>query len=129
MSYAWLFFAKKGLKVSSITKFILAFILLGLSYLLLAFTQQKGGQLVSPIWLVIYYFIATIAELCLSPIGLSLVSKLAPKQFASLFMGTWFLASFAGNLLAGLFAAVYELMSTMMFFLILIISPKLSKLD
>ncbi len=141
MSTIWLFLTKKGVKVSSVTKFMFAFILLGLSYLVLAFVVREKGQFISPIWLVIYYFIATIAELCLSPIGLSLVSKLAPKQFASLFMGTWFLASFAGNLLAGLFAARYELMSTMMFFLILavlliglgififIISPKLSKLD
>lgn len=141
MSSIWLFFAKKGFRISSVTKFMLAFIMLGLSYLVLAIVVKGNGHLISPMWLVIYYFIATIAELCLSPIGLSLVSKLAPKQFASLFMGTWFLASFAGNLLAGLFAARYEFMSTIMFFLILsilliglgififIISPKLSKLD
>ena len=109
--------------------------------MVLAFVMNGRGELISPMWLVIYYFIATIAELCLSPIGLSLVSKLAPKQFASLFMGTWFLASFAGNLLAGIFASKYELMSGLMFFLILsilmiscgifilLISPKLSKLD
>lgn len=141
MSSVWLFLTKKGFKISSITKFILAFILLGLSYLVLAFVMNGRGELISPMWLVIYYFIATIAELCLSPIGLSLVSKLAPKQFASLFMGTWFLASFAGNLLAGVFASKYESMSGLMFFLILsilmigcgifilLISPKLSKLD
>ena len=141
ISSIWLFLAKKEVKVSSITKFISAFMLLGLSYLLLAIVVYKNGNVVSSLWLVVYYFIATVAELCLSPIGLSLVSKLAPVQFASLFMGTWFLSSFAGNLLAGIFSAYYETMSTFIFFFILslllfgfgifilIISPKLSKLD
>ena len=141
MSYVWIFLTKKGIKISSVTKFMFAFFLLGLSYLVLTLITGEKGQLISPVWLIIYYFIATVAELCLSPIGLSLVSKLAPKQFASLFMGTWFLASFVGNLLAGLFAATYDLISTTIFFFILsilliglgififIISPKLSELD
>ena len=50
----------------------------------------------------------TIAELCLSPIGLSLVSKLAPRKFLSLIMGCWFLTSFLGNLIAGMWGGNYD---------------------
>lgn len=82
-----------------------------------AFFAQNG--LVSPVWLVFTYLLATLAELCLSPIGLSLVTKLAPAQFASLLMGTWFLSSFFGNLAAGVFAGYYEKISHIKFFLIL----------
>ncbi|MGN1124556.1 MAG: MFS transporter, partial [Candidatus Gastranaerophilaceae bacterium] len=72
-----------------------------------------------PLWLMGAFFIATVAELCISPIGLSLVTKLAPVKFASLIMGCWFLSSFIGNLGAGVFAGNYEKMSHTVFFLIL----------
>ena len=68
------------------------------------------------IWIVAGYFIMTIAELCLSPIGLSLVTKLAPKKFLSLIMGCWFLTSFIGNLIAGLFGGSYETLSPLQIF-------------
>ena len=71
---------------------------------------------VSPIWLVVGYFVMTIAELCLSPIGLSLVSKLAPKKFLSLMMGTWFLTSFFGNMAAGFWGGMYDKMSPVYLF-------------
>jgi POT family proton-dependent oligopeptide transporter len=58
------------------------------------------------IWLFIMYLFHTMGELCLSPIGLSLVSKLAPKRFSSLLMGVWFLASAAGYALAGTLGAL-----------------------
>ena len=77
--------------------------------------------LVSSLWLVVAYFIMTVAELCLSPIGLSLVSKLAPKKFLSLTMGCWFLTSFLGNLIAGVWGGKYEVLSPMMLFGILAI--------
>ena len=68
-------------------------------------------SLVSPLWLVLVYLIMTLAELCLSPIGLSLVSKLAPKKFLSLMMGVWFLTSFIGNTLAGFWGGKYGTIS------------------
>ena len=58
------------------------------------------GGLVNPIWVVICYFIITIGELMLSPIGLSMVTQLAPSKFVGLMMGVWFLGSY-GGLLAG----------------------------
>ena len=53
------------------------------------------------LWLLILYFIHTIGELCLSPIGLSMVTKLSPKHLASLLMGVWFMSNAASNILAG----------------------------
>ncbi len=63
---------------------------------------------VSAIWLILTYMFCTMGELCLSPVGLSMVSKLAPAKFMSLFMGVWLMASFGGNLLAGWLASYYE---------------------
>ena len=63
---------------------------------------------VSAIWLILTYMFCTLGELCLSPVGLSMVSKLAPAKFMSLFMGVWLTASFFGNLLAGWLASYYE---------------------
>ena len=57
-------------------------------------------------WLVGLYFIHTIGELCLSPIGLAMVSKLSPIRFSSLLMGTWFLANALANKLAGTLSAL-----------------------
>ena len=54
----------------------------------------------------------TVAELCLSPIGLSLVSKLAPKKFLSLTMGCWFLTSFLGNTIAGIWGGKFDSISS-----------------
>ena len=63
---------------------------------------------VSALWLVFTYLFCTMGELCLSPVGLSMVTKLAPLKFMSLFMGIWLMASFFGNLLAGWLASFYE---------------------
>ena len=63
---------------------------------------------VSALWLVFCYFFCTMGELCLSPVGLSMVTKLAPAKFMSLFMGVWLAASFIGNLLAGKLASYYD---------------------
>lgn len=120
MSMLWSYLAQKGTEPTSVSKFIMALILVGLSAVIIAIAAYfaKTGP-VSPMWLVFTYLFATFAELCLSPIGLSLVSKLAPVRFASLLMGTWFLSSFFGNLAAGLFAGFYDKISHTLFFIIL----------
>jgi proton-dependent oligopeptide transporter, POT family len=64
-------------------------------------------QKVSMIWLTGMYALHTLGELCLSPIGLSLVNKLSPLKFASLLMAVWFLANAAGNKLAGVMSSLY----------------------
>ncbi|MDR0873223.1 MAG: peptide MFS transporter [Prevotellaceae bacterium] len=66
------------------------------------------GKPVSMLWLVALYFFCTSGELCLSPIGLSMVTKLAPAKYMSLLMGVWFTSSFLGNMLAGFLASFYE---------------------
>ena len=59
------------------------------------------------LWLLMLYFLHTIGELCLSPIGLSLVNKLAPVRFGSILMGVWFISNAAGSKLAGTLGALY----------------------
>lgn len=120
MSMMWGYLAEKGKEPTSVVKFCIALLLISLSALIMSIAAYFAeGGLVSPLWLVFTYLFATLAELCLSPIGLSLVTKLAPAQFASLLMGTWFLSSFFGNLAAGVFAGFYDHISHTKFFLIL----------
>jgi proton-dependent oligopeptide transporter, POT family len=87
-------------------KFGMALITLGIGFLVLAWGSPAPGDTarVSPNWLVATYFLHTIAELCLSPVGLSSITKLAPERLVSQMMGTWFLGAALGNLIAGLVA-------------------------
>ena len=68
---------------------------------------DAGTTSVSPLWLVAIYVMMTFGELCLSPIGLSAVTKLSPARFVSLLMGVWFLSAAASNLLAGFLSCLY----------------------
>ena len=81
----------------------LGMIILGLGFVLLYFAQKRADLLgsVGPLWLVGVYLLHTIGELCLSPIGLSMVTKLAPVRVASLMMGSWYIANAVANYLAG----------------------------
>lgn len=120
MSVIWNYLNSKKKEPASIVKFIWSLVLISISYLIMAGASHFAiNEPVSPLWLVVVFFVATISELCLSPIGLSLVTKLAPVKFASLIMGCWFLSSFFGNLGAGLLAGNYEKISHTYFFLIL----------
>jgi len=78
-------------------------IILGCGFVVLAIAQERADVLgkVGPIWLVAVYVLHTLGELCLSPIGLSMVSKLAPSQLISILMGLWFTAMALANYLAG----------------------------
>jgi POT family proton-dependent oligopeptide transporter len=69
-----------------------------------------GGARVSPLWLVLSYWLQTMGELCLSPVGLSAMSKLAPVRIAGLIMGVWYLSLSVGNYLAGMASSFYETM-------------------
>ena len=97
---------------SSPAKFTIALVLLGLGFAVMigAATAAAGGARVSPMWLVVSYLLQTLGELCLSPVGLSAMSKLAPVRIAGLVMGVWFLALSVGNYLAGMASSVYETM-------------------
>ncbi len=102
----WVGLAKRGGDLSSPAKFALGLFLAGLGFVIMIFAANavvaSGGQtLVSPWWLVGSYFFQSIGELCLSPVGLSSMTKLAPRRFVSQMMGIWFLASALGNLIGG----------------------------
>jgi POT family proton-dependent oligopeptide transporter len=113
--------ARGGKEPSTVAKMALGCIILGLSFLvLMAGTQGMGeAQRISCCWLVLCIFVCTIGELYLSPIGLSLVSKVAPVRLVSMMMGIWFLSSFLGNYLSGYLGTYYEVFSKDQFFLML----------
>jgi POT family proton-dependent oligopeptide transporter len=107
--FAWLWIKLGKREPSSPTKMSLGLFLLSLGYLWIAFGVKdvQASTKVSMIWLLGMYALHTWGELCLSPIGLSLVNKLAPVKFASLLMAVWFLANAAANKLAGVLSALY----------------------
>ena len=91
------------------SKFGLGLFLQGIGFTIVAIGSTFISQgPVSALWLIFTYMFCTMGELCLSPVGLSMVTKLAPLKFMSLFMGIWLMASFFGNLLAGWLASFYE---------------------
>jgi POT family proton-dependent oligopeptide transporter len=101
--FAWLWMKLGPRQPSSPAKFALALLFVGLAFVLLvpAGAIAQGGVRISPLWLVAVYFIEELGELCLSPVGLSVVTKLAPKQVIGLMMGVFFLSNALGNKLAG----------------------------
>jgi proton-dependent oligopeptide transporter, POT family len=107
--FAWLWLKLGKWEPSSPTKMAFGLLFLSLGYLWIAFgvNNVSPGIKVSMIWLTGMYALHTCGELCLSPIGLSLVNKLAPFKFASLLMAVWFLANAAANKLAGVLSALY----------------------
>jgi POT family proton-dependent oligopeptide transporter len=101
--FAWLWVRLGPRQPSSPTKFALALLFVGLAFVLLlpAGAIAQGGVKISPLWLVGAYFIEELGELCLSPVGLSVVTKLAPRRVVGLLMGVFFLSNAIGNKLAG----------------------------
>ena len=92
---------------SSPKKQSMGLLFLALGYLVIAFGVKDTSGGVSMLWLIILYFLHTVGELCLSPIGLSLVNKLAPARFASILMGVWFLSNATANKFGGTLGALY----------------------
>jgi POT family proton-dependent oligopeptide transporter len=110
MASLWIFLSSKGLNPSTPVKFALALLLLGVGFFVmeLAANEAVDGDRVSPLFLTLTYLFHTIGELCLSPVGLSSYTKLAPKRYVSQLMGIWFVAASLGNLIAGLFAGNFD---------------------
>ena len=107
-SMIWGFLYMRKLEPSSPKKMAIGLTLVALGYVVIAIAVKGLGidDKVSMWWLVALYIIHTMGELCLSPIGLSMVSKLAPLRLSSLMMGTWFLANAAANKFAGTLSAL-----------------------
>jgi proton-dependent oligopeptide transporter, POT family len=106
LAQVWTFMGKKGMEPSSPKKQALGLVFLMLGYLLIAYGVKDISGPVSMLWLLGLYLLHTIGELCLSPIGLSLVNKLAPARFASILMGVWFLSNAVANKFGGKLAAL-----------------------
>ncbi|MBZ0110917.1 MAG: peptide MFS transporter [Thermoanaerobaculia bacterium] len=110
-AWLWVKLDKTGREPSSPAKFAIGLFLLGLGFAVLSFGAMASGPegaLVSPMWLVTVYLLHTLGELCLSPVGLSTMTKLAPKKVAGQMMGIWFLASSVGNFIGGMIAGYFE---------------------
>ena len=105
-SMLWLRLGKR--QPSSPVKFTLGLLFIGLAYCLLvpAAWMTAYGR-ISPLWLVGLYFLEVVGEMCLSPVGLSAVTKLAPVKLVGIMMGVWFLAASFGNKLAGYLSGFY----------------------
>jgi proton-dependent oligopeptide transporter, POT family len=140
--FAWLWIRLGRRDPSSPFKFSLGLLGVGLGFMLLvpAATLAATGTLVSPMWLTSAYLIHTLAELCLSPVGLSSMTKLAPPRIVSLMMGVWFLAASVGNYIAGRLSGMYDSLPLATLFsrvglfaivigvIMLVLAPKFTKL-
>ena len=101
----WIALAKRNMEPSTPIKFSIGIVLVGLGFLALVYGMQSSEALqTGVIWIVLIYFLHTLGELCLSPVGLSSVTKLSPQRIVGFMMGMWFFASAAGNYVAGLIA-------------------------
>ena len=109
--FGWLWIALGKYEPSIPFKFGIGLILLGGGFLVLSLGStyiDQNGDGVSPMWLITTYFLHTAGELCLSPVGLSSVTKLSPHRLVGQMMGTWFMGAALGNLIAGVVAGRIE---------------------
>jgi len=109
--FSWLWVALMHREPSIPAKFAFGLVLLGVGFLVIAwgatYTSEEGPG-VSPAWLIVTYFFHTVGELCLSPVGLSSITKLAPSKYVGQMMGIWFMGAALGNLFAGLIGGKFE---------------------
>ena len=101
----WIALAKRNMEPSTPIKFSIGIVLVGLGFLALVYGMNSSeGLQTGVIWIVLIYLLHTLGELCLSPVGLSSVTKLSPQRIVGFMMGMWFFASAAGNYVASLIA-------------------------
>lgn len=116
----WRYQARNNKEPSSVSKMAIGCFILGLSFIFMSFGASiVGTGKGSLLWPVLCILMLTVGELYLSPIGLSLVTKVSPARMVSLMMGMWFLSSFFGNILSGYIGALYSLMTKESFFALL----------
>ncbi len=106
----WTWLAARGREPNTPVKFGIALLTLsaGFVFMVVGARASEGGVLVSPLWLTAAYVVHTLAELCLSPVGLSMITKLSPPRYGSVLMGTWFLATATANFIGGRIAGTVE---------------------
>ncbi len=124
MVLLWSSLDRKGLQPSSTTKMAMGMVVAGLAYVVMFGAGRSGGDTgrVGPGWLIACYALLTVAELWVSPIGLSLTSKLAPSRYRGLWMGFWFMATAVGNKLVHVTGRLWNEYPPSQLFLILVIS-------
>lgn len=107
-SILWIRLAAKGREPSTPMKFALAILQVGLGFLVLVFGAKLGAdnEKTAMIWLALIYLLHTTGELCISPVGLSMITKLSVGRVVGMMMGVWFLANAAANYIAGLIAGL-----------------------
>jgi POT family proton-dependent oligopeptide transporter len=116
----WAWQAKRGREPSTLTKMALGCFGVTLANLIMAAAAwHAAGAKASWLWLLGYFVVITVGELYLSPIGLSLVSKVAPAKIVSMMMGAWLATSFGGNFLAGWLGSFWSAMDKTQFFLMI----------
>jgi POT family proton-dependent oligopeptide transporter len=105
----WIRLGMRGMEPSTPVKMSLGLLQMALGFLVLYFAAQRvvQGQQVAPTWLLLTYLLHTTGELCLSPVGLSAVTKLSPPRYVGQMMGVWFMGAALGNLIAGLVAGFF----------------------
>ncbi|HUI61198.1 MAG TPA: peptide MFS transporter [Steroidobacteraceae bacterium] len=110
LAYLWISLWRRNRDLSSPAKFGTGLILMGLGFLVMYFASQYvlAGQKVLPTWLIATYLLHTLGELCLSPVGLSSMTQLAPRRFVGQVMGVWFMATALGTNLAGQLSGDYD---------------------
>ncbi|XRK15862.1 POT family proton-dependent oligopeptide transporter [Elusimicrobium posterum] len=112
--FAWLWRKMGDNEISTPAKFAWGLALLGVGYIIIAvaaYIYESTGTVVSIFWLSALYFMHVLGELCISPVGLSMITKLSPAKYVSIFMGVWFASDFFGGLFGGFFAGNYNEMS------------------
>lgn len=146
-SWLWTRLSKVNKEPNSIIKMGLGMILLGVGFfLMIGAGLERGGDVADEsikanlMWLVGTYLIHTMGELCLSPVGLSMVTKLSPLRLGSMMMGVWFLSSFVANFLSGYLVQFFSKMGAITIFgiiaavviilglLVVVLSKKLLKM-
>jgi len=121
----WLRLAKQKREPATPTKFGFGMFFVGLGFLIMvpAAKMVMGGSLVGPHWLTMLYLIHTVGEMCLSPVGLAAMTRLAPVRWGGLVLGIWFLAASMGNFMAGRAVSLTESMRKDSFFLLMTLVP------
>jgi len=127
-SKLWVTLGKKNKDLSIPAKFVVAFWLIALGYTLLLTASIVCKDKFGMLWIIGAYFLFTMGELCLSPVGLSMVTKLSPVKFISLFMGIWFLANSAAGWLAGKYSGFLDKDNLTQFFTWPVITPIVASL-
>lgn len=115
--FAWLWVKLGRFNPPTVIKFSIALFLAAMSYLVMVYPlTHNGDQLMNPGWLILSYLLVTMAELCLSPTGLSVTTKLAPQAYASQMMSVWFLANTVAQLVNSKLVLYYEAVDNHQYF-------------